>query len=102
MGNSAHLSAHKLLRNARPYELHRRCMHPITYLGGAFQFLHFLVFFHRAHLDDRADEWHRGRIFLLIGVNPQQVEQLQLDVMPIRWQEMQLTFLPHSLMAERL
>ena len=61
-------------------------MHHIAYLGCTLQFLDFLLLFGGAHLHHSLDKVDACRLFLLYGVDAEQIEYLQFYVKAVRRQ----------------
>ena len=87
MGDAVHLSGDVFLGDAGLDQTHGRRVHHVADLGGALQFLNFLLRLGRAHFHHSHDELHRGCLLLLRGVQAQQVHYLNLDVVAIGRQE---------------
>ena len=87
VGRAVHLSANVFLGQSGPRKAHRRGVHLVAYGAGVLYFGYLLRLLGGAHPHHCADERHRGRLLLLVGVYAEQVEQLQLRIIPVRRQE---------------
>src|SRR5574344_1350697 len=101
IGYCFYLSTYIMFHDTRFDQFHTGRMHLITYFGSLFQFCYFLRFLCGAHLHHSHDQFYRSCILLLVGMNTQQVENLYFGVKAVRRQEVDLSFLSHSLVAYR-
>ena len=102
VSNSAYLTSNIFFCDSWTDELHSCGMHLVSDNRSTLQFLNFLRSLCRTHLDNRLDEIHAGFLFLLVWMNAKEVEYLKLDIIAVRWQEVNLAFLRHSIVADGL
>ena len=102
VGDAVHLSGNVFLGDAGLDQTHGRRVHHVADFGGALQFLNFLLRLGRAHFHHGHDEFHRGSLLLLRGVQAQQVHDLNLDVVPVGRQEVDGAAFRASLVADGL
>ena len=82
--------------------LHGCRVHLIANDGGTLQLLDLFIGLHRAHLHDSLDQVHGSALFLLVGMDTEQVEYLNLDVSTVRRQEVDAALLAHGIVADGL
>ena len=102
MSNSAYLTGNIFFCDSRTDELHSCGVHLISDNRSTLQFFNFLWSLGRTHLDNSLDEIHAGFLFLLVWMNAEEVEYLKLDVVAVRWQEVDLAFLRHGIVTDGL
>ena len=100
VGDAVHLSGHKLLGHSGTYEAHGCGMHLVTNLGSMLHLFNLLSGLGGAHLHDGHDEVHGRRLLLLVGVNAQQIKDLEFDVVAVGRQEVNLALQAHGLVAD--
>ena len=77
-------------------------MHQITHLGSALQFHDFLGGLDRTHIDNRHAQVVGHGLGLLVGMDAQQVHDLDLGVVAVRGQEMDAAALGTRLVTDDL
>ena len=102
VGDAGERSSNFFLCYTWAAHLHGRCVHLVAKNGCALQFLNLLIGLNVTHLHHSLDQLHAGAFLLLVGVDAQEVEYLDLDVGTIRGQEVDLTLLAQSLIADGL
>ena len=83
-------------------EAHCGGVHQVAHLGSTLQLHDFLSSLDRAHLDDSHAQVMRTSLTLLVGMEAQQVHNLNLGVMTVRRQEMDAATLGLSLVTDDL
>ena len=102
VGDTVESTGNFLLCDTRAAHLHGCRVHLIANDGGTLQFLDFFISLHRTHLHDSLDQVHGCTLFLLIGMDAEQIEYLNLYVCTVRRQEMDAALLTHGVVADGL
>ena len=102
VGHTIHHAADIFLSQSGFGESHGCGVHLVANGASLVDFVDFLLLFGGAHLDHGLDELYRCRFFLLVGMNAQQVENLQFVVVSVWRQEVDGAFQFEGLIADDL
>ena len=102
VGNAVDLSCYIFLCQPRTGKSHGCGVHLVTDDSSTLQFLNLFCRLGRSHLHYSLNESKRCFLFLLVGMNAEQIEYLQLDVPSVRREEVYLALLRHGVVADGL
>ena len=87
-GNTVDLSTDETLRHAGLDKQLSRCVHGVADIAGAVDSSNLLQFLGASHFHHRFDKRQRCSLFLLGGMDAQQVHDLYLGIVAVRGEEM--------------